>query len=86
MAQIIRQENDPFHNDVYVCSNCDEFIFSAHANCEPVELGKTVMAKIVWESVKNKSIPNICPKCLEPLEFPREIEIPLCCVFESTNK
>ncbi len=77
MAQIIKDENDPFHDDFYMCSNCHSFLFSANAYCEPLKTRQTTKAKIIFEIPGDKSIPNICPKCLEALEFPKYMEIQL---------
>ena len=77
MAQIIKDTQDPFHDDFYICSNCHNLLFTSHVFYKPVKTEQDTMAKIVFGFPKDKHIPNLCPKCLEPLEFPNIMEIPI---------
>ena len=75
MAQIINTQ-DPWHDDLFVCSNCHAPLFTAHIFYEPAKTEQNTTAEIIFGFFrKNKGIPNLCPKCLEPLEFPSVMEM-----------
>ena len=60
----IEKTRDPFHPEVYVCSNCHDSIGVVF-----VAGGKL---RITPFSSDERRFPSLCKKCLEPLEFPKE--------------
>lgn len=77
MAKIVRTSDDPFHENAFMCENCHNVLLTANAYCDAIGPGQRALARIKWQTVDDKPIPTICPKCLEPLEFPNEIFVPI---------
>ena len=51
-------------------------LFTAHVVYEPAKTEQNTTAEIIFGFFrKNKGIPNLCPKCLESLEFPDVMEM-----------
>ena len=72
MAKIIRTK-DPFHDSTYVCENCHHPLFTAVVICQDTANG--LVGNFKWMPFKGENIPDVCPRCLEPLSLPGEIDI-----------
>ncbi len=77
MATIIRNSKDRWHEEIYMCSNCHRDLFAASVITTEKPKDGVNICKLQIHLFDGKSIPTICPKCMEILEFPSDIDIPI---------